>query len=327
MKRLRSALNQSYIKVYPTTPLKPEHAKGSHTMSWKYPTNPLHPKAVTAQIGKGNELGYTLHNRCLAVASLCSLLVVGCVNHKTDDAWKQDRERLQAQIESMNKSQTMLSKQFWTMNNQLSELESRLTLHETEQQARENQFQAHLTELDQGIEALSKGKKVKPRPTHARNAPLPKKGSPGKGKPMDAPALTKQAPVISEKEIKDMYINAYLALKNGRYEQANTDFHKFLSRFPNSVYAPRAAYWLGETLHAQGLTTEALEAFRNAASAPDGNPKHNAALLRLGQLNMELGRTDDARTALLQLLKEHPQSPEAEKVRKMLSKAGAGAGM
>ena len=136
------------------------------------------------------------------------------------------------------------------------------------------------------------------------------------------PPPSSQASVASNKEIKSTYINAYLALKSGRYEHAAREFNNFLAKYPASKYTHQAEFWLGETLHAQGHTAQAIETFRNVANVPEKNPKWNASLLRLGQLYMELGRSDEAGETFQRLIKQRPQSTEAETARKILASIG-----
>jgi len=128
-----------------------------------------------------------------------------------------------------------------------------------------------------------------------------------------------QAPVASNEEIKRAYINAYLSLKSGRYEHAARDFNNFLVKYPTSKYTHQAEFWLGETFHAQGNTAQAIGAFQKVADAPDKNPKWNESLLRLGQLYIELGQSDEAGKMLMRLIKERPQSTEAEAARRILA--------
>ena len=272
----------------------------------------------------------------LVAVSLCVLLITGCAPNKAELNWQQDREALQSQLKDVDKSQAMLTEQLRTLNNQLSDLETLMVSHAEDQKTRLDQNEARLIELDKKNETRKKSAAHKSKSTAARkNKPLKKPKAEkvlakakAKAKKNNGPASPKQTPVISNEEIKRAYIKAYLALKSGHYEQAATDFINFLSKFPASKYAHQASYWLGETLHAQGKTEQAVEAFQKASGgAPNKDIKWNAAQLRLGQLYKELGRNGEARTTFLRLVKEHPQSPEAETARKLLSEAGSSTDM
>jgi len=127
------------------------------------------------------------------------------------------------------------------------------------------------------------------------------------------PAVT-----VSDKEIKNAYITAYLVLKSGHYSRANKAFKKFLISFPESKYTVQANYWLGESYYAQDEFEKALDAFNEASNASPSGPKGATALLRLGHIYKKLERIGDAKSAFQRLIKTRPESPEAESARKIL---------
>ncbi len=263
----------------------------------------------------------------LAAIGLGMLLLAGCASgNKTEAAWQQDRENLQSQLIQVGSSQNTLAEQLQALSKQLAELEARMISHEADQEASFEQNEARFTELGNNIEALNGAVASESRSGAASKHKSQEKAKATK-KPVitkidDAPPPPKLVPVVSDEEIKGIYINAYLALKSGRYAQAAADFDSFLAKFPTSKYTHQAEFWLGETLHAQGNTAQAIEAFQKAANTPEKNPQWNAALLRLGQLYMELGRSDEAGATFLQLIKARPQSAEAETARKILAASG-----
>ena len=260
----------------------------------------------------------------LMIVALCSLAISGCASKKAESEWQQEKQTLESQFVEVGKNHALLSKQLQALNEQVSELESRLESHINEQQVSFEQHETRIVVLENGIKTLqttaSKSRKAAARKNKAQNKSKKTKVA-AINKAKDTPPV-KPTPVVSEEEIKRIYINAYLALKSGQYEQAGNDFKRFLTKFPANPYTHQAEYWLGETLHAQGNTLQALNAFQKASSARETHPQSNAALLRLGQLYAELGRTEEAKTSFLRLIEEQPQSPEAEIARKTLSKPG-----
>jgi len=258
------------------------------------------------------------------IIALCSLAISGCASKKAESEWQQGKQTLESQLVEVGKDQTLLAEQVQVLNKQLSELDARLASHINEQQVSFEQHEARIVVLENGIKRLqttaSKSRKAAARKNKTQNKSKKTKVA-AINKAKDPPPA-KPTPVVSEEEIKRIYINAYLALKSGHYEQAGNDFNRFLTEFPASKYTHQAEYWLGETLHAQGNTLQAVEAFQKASSARETHPQSNAALLRLGQLYAELGRAEEAKTSFLRLIEEQPQSPEAEIARKTLSKPG-----
>jgi len=281
--------------------------------------------AVQVSLYKDHDKSVLHHSSRLPLAAigLSMLLIAGCAAKKPEITWQQDREKLQSQLNKVGMSQATLAEQVQALNKQLAELEARMASHEAMQEMSLDQHETRFIELEEKIEALKKTsgsnsktaakRKSKPQETaRATNEPVVSKIN-------NATPPPEPTPVISDEEIKGFYVHAYLASKSGRYEQASTDFNNFLVKFPGSTYTHQAEYWLGESLHAQGNTIQAAEAFQKAASTAERNPQQNAALLRLGQLYMELERKDDARITFLSLINEHPQSSEAEAARKTLA--------
>jgi len=283
-----------------------------------------------------------IRHRSLAFIALSLAILGGCASDKAEVALRQDREALQLQLDKISTSQ---AEQLLALNKRLTELGIRMDASEADQKKWVSQNEARLSRLEKAFRkpaALRPGKQSRPSgelektpkksavPTvHKIRRTVTHKSKPGRKtgktkKPVASQKNTpspppKKAPVISGEEIRRIYIKAYLALKSGHYDQASTELRSFLAKFPASKYVYQASYWLGESLHAQGKTTQAVEAFRKAASAPNEAPKQRAALLRLGQLYNELGNTGKAKATLLRLTRDHPQSPEAETARKILS--------
>jgi len=132
----------------------------------------------------------------------------------------------------------------------------------------------------------------------------------------------------SEDEPQDsaaaLYENAFSLLKAANYEAAGTEFQSFLNSYPDHVLSSNAKYWLGETYYVRGnfersarIFAEGFQSFPNSSKAPD-------YLLKLGMSLANMGKTEDACTALSQLEKEDyknagPVLRRAEQERSRLS--------
>jgi len=266
--------------------------------------------------------------QCLCVSIALSLLILGgCASNKAEVAVGQDKGALQLQLDEMGKSQ---AEQFMALGKQLTKLRNRMDASEAAQKEQAAQFEARLNKLEKKIEKVTMPATPEVKPVAA-----PHKRKPGHKtrerkkiatrKAMAPPHPPKQAPAISNEEIKRIYFKAYLTLKSGDYDQASTELRNFLTKFPASRYTQQASYWLGETLLAQGKVVQAIEAFKKVADAQNKSPKQKSALLRLGQLYNKLGNTGKAKATLSRLTREYPQSSEAETARKILSSfAGSG---
>ena len=117
---------------------------------------------------------------------------------------------------------------------------------------------------------------------------------------------------LSEKE---MYDNAYNALKNTNYAEAEKQFLEFLQKFPSSQLYPNALYWLGETYYAQGHFEQALGKFSDIFTKYPQSNKAADALLKMGLCMLNLNKKSEACTAFIALPNEYPNADASLKKR------------
>ena len=115
-------------------------------------------------------------------------------------------------------------------------------------------------------------------------------------------------PSTTSSEEKAAYQKAFDTLKEGRYKKAKASFPRFLTKYPNSIYAGNAQYWLGEANYVtrnfqQGIIefNQVVTRYSNSAKVPD-------AMLKLGYTYYELKQYEQAKTVLQELRKQHPKS-------------------
>jgi len=108
------------------------------------------------------------------------------------------------------------------------------------------------------------------------------------------------------------YKTAFDLLKGGEYDKAITAFQQFLAAFPDSGLADNAQYWLGEAYYVNKDFASALKSFRTVVDRWPGSRKLPDALLKVGYCNYELKRWAPAREALLEVTRNHADSPSAK---------------
>lgn len=112
-----------------------------------------------------------------------------------------------------------------------------------------------------------------------------------------------------------MYDSAFQALREQKYDRAETSFKEFLARYPNDALAGNAQYWLGETHYVRGNYQEAAKIF---AQGFQKYPKNNKAPDNLLKLGLSLAQTDKVKEACLtfsQLGMQYPTAPAVIKQR------------
>ncbi|MDX8401544.1 MAG: tol-pal system protein YbgF, partial [Mariprofundaceae bacterium] len=142
--------------------------------------------------------------------------------------------------------------------------------------------------------------------------------------PLIVPSV-EQADAARMEAEKNAYTAAWLALKGGRYDEAEKGFRKVLKEYLDGEYADQAWYWLGETLMARKQPEAAIKAFRHVVERFPKSIKRAAAMLRWGDVLLASGKKDAARQRYHQLLREYPDAAVAESARKALRSIESGA--
>ena len=112
---------------------------------------------------------------------------------------------------------------------------------------------------------------------------------------------------------REAYQQAFNLLREKNYVGAAREFSGFLRTFPNSSLAANSQYWLGECYYGQRRFQEAIEEFERVFTFYPSSNKVPASLLKIGYSHLELQQPSMARSVFQQLVRTHPQSPEAIK--------------
>ena len=109
-------------------------------------------------------------------------------------------------------------------------------------------------------------------------------------------------------------------LKAGKFDAAIRSFQSFRSKYPNSVYADNAQYWLGEAYYVKQEYGPANEAFVSMIQRYPDSPKVPDALLKSAYIDYEQGNFGEARATLQQVLEQHPNASAASLARQRLDR-------
>lgn len=108
-----------------------------------------------------------------------------------------------------------------------------------------------------------------------------------------------------------VYQTAYNDYLNRNYDLAILAFKNFLNSYPSSNLAVNAQYWIGECYYAQKEYDKALIEFEKVLTRYPDAPKAISALLKKGLTLFELGKVQQGRSILEELIDKHPYSSEA----------------
>ncbi len=123
-----------------------------------------------------------------------------------------------------------------------------------------------------------------------------------------------------DKSETQLYSLAKKLLDDGDRENARIQFENFINRYPKSVNADNARFWIADSYYSDKWYEKAILEYQKVLEEyPDSN-KTAAALLKQGYSFAELGEKANARLLLKELIKKHPKTNEAKYAKEKLKK-------
>jgi tol-pal system protein YbgF len=244
-----------------------------------------------------------------ARARLLVLLLLATVSPAVSAQSTRDRlddlEARMAQAEAVLQGQafTELSSRLDELSAQLRALRGEIETQAEEQTALRKQVAEWMADVDRRLAV----------PAHATlaDAATPPAATPPAATPPEGPDTLGAV---------QRYQLAFEALRAADHPKAIAGFEDMIARYPDHALATNARYWLGRSLLLQNEPARAAEAFKgalasgslDAARAPD-------ALLKKAQAELQLGRRDEARATLGELIARYPDGEPARQARALLT--------
>ncbi len=142
--------------------------------------------------------------------------------------------------------------------------------------------------------------------------------------PIVTPPATTDTTVVAAPNPDDekrAYFAAYEVFKTGGPNKAINPMRNFIKNYPHSSFTPSAYYWLGEFYLAASPAdvANAKKSFKIVSEQYADTPKAAAALLKLGSFADVDGKTQEAIKYMLLIVKNFPNTPEANAAKSYLS--------
>lgn len=135
-------------------------------------------------------------------------------------------------------------------------------------------------------------------------------------------ANTADRPKVASPEEEAAYLNTFDQLKNGKYDEAIRGFRGMLDKWPQGRYADNAWYWMGESYYVKRDYNASLSSFQSLIEKFPSSPKLADGLYKMGLCQIELGRKDQARSALQRIVNDFPRTNAANLARQKLQQLG-----
>lgn len=178
---------------------------------------------------------------------------------------------------------------------------------------REKDFYVDLDTRLRRFESMENTAPVSGNPPVAAAAPVPVSVPAPAPVPVPPPPPADIDPAVENRAFEA----AYGLFKGGKHADAIKAFHEFLNKYPDSVHAPNANYWLGNSQFVLKDYKNALSTYQGLIDNFPENSKTADVLFNVARCQQELKQAAVAQKTLKQLIAKYPNSEAAAKAKKL----------
>jgi tol-pal system protein YbgF len=121
-------------------------------------------------------------------------------------------------------------------------------------------------------------------------------------------------------EVKDAYLAAYQAFKEGKSEMAREQFIALLEAYPENEYSDNARFWLAESYYKDGNYEDAILAYEELFKKNPGSDKVPGAMLKQGLAFYALKDRKTGEIVLEKLVEKFPNTEAAKLALKKMNR-------
>ena len=232
------------------------------------------------------------------------------------------QQKLDAQTQAENGKVDTVSGQVQSLNDSVDELKTRIakldkSIQDLQAQLQQmQQSQSNQGAMPGGLPAPGVGQNVAPG---GMNAPGGATGAPAGGQTgMNAGAT----PMVQRPPLEETYQAALRDFNAGRYQLAAGEFGDVVHNYPLDDLAGTSQFYLGEIAYQQQHYDDAINDYNQVIEAFSGNAKAPAAYLHKAFALLALGKRSAGIQELRELIRRHPQTPEAASAHRKLNGMG-----
>lgn len=216
---------------------------------------------------------------------------------------REDMERLQAEIKALQSKFSGLGLELQDIRKRLENIESRLDAVSRSSQTAD--VRLDLDEIRRKVEALEiqLGEIRSARESDTYGSARPQRAPDGE-EAGETPDL--------------IYKGAYAEYLQGHYENAVSEYQRFLSLYPDHPLAENCMYWIGESFYGMKKYEEAKGALKLTMEKYPKGAKRQAAKLKLALACYYLGEKAESKRLLQEIVSSGPGSPESEIAREKM---------
>jgi len=118
---------------------------------------------------------------------------------------------------------------------------------------------------------------------------------------------------------RSAYEEALNAFQNNQVKKADSDLTAFIRKYPSSPYLPLALFWSGNTKYALKDYNGSINQLQTLITRFPGHQRVPAAMLTIGNANLESGKKAVAKKVLSELIAKYPDSEAAKEAKPIVA--------
>lgn len=125
--------------------------------------------------------------------------------------------------------------------------------------------------------------------------------------------------IKAEKKEAELYQKAFNLYEKGEIEEAKKLFQEYIKTYPNGKWVGQSYFWIGEIYFKQKDYENAILNYQKLIELSGWHPLKPTAMLKEALAFKAIGDKEVYKILLKKLLREYPQSKEAQKAKKLLN--------
>ena len=234
------------------------------------------------------------------------------------------QQKLNTENEALSGKQDTLSGQVQSLNDSVDELKARIAKLDKSVQDLQTQLQAMQAQQTQAMQGGG-------QPGGTQPGAMPPGGQPNPGGPDQEPGMPNvpqggNAPgpssALQAPPLQETYQAAERDFDAGKFKVAQGEFQQIVHYYPLDDLAGTAQFYLGEIAYQQKDYAGAINFYNAVLEGFSGNAKAPAAELHKAYCLLSTDKRQAGVDELRELIRRHPQTPEARQARTKLNAMG-----
>ncbi len=234
------------------------------------------------------------------------------------------QQKLNTENEALSGKQDTLSGQVQSLNDSVDELKARIAKLDKSVQDLQAQLQAMQAQQTQAMQGGA-------QPGGTQPGAMPPGGQPNTGGPDQGPGMPNvpqggsapgPSPALQAPPLQETYQAAERDFDAGKFKVAQGEFQEIVHYYPLDDLAGTAQFYLGEIAYQQKDYAGAINYYNGVLEGFSGNAKAPAAELHKAYCLLSTDKRQAGVDELRELIRRHPQTPEARAARTKLNAMG-----